>query len=106
MLFDFPAHTTQVIIPSSANCSHAENRPSGVNAAYAAVLPKPVFSKPQLPHPGQRACAALENNCQTYAVFPIWSNSSFASMWLLGSNLFFIAETKRKSSNVFQASAD
>jgi len=29
------------MIPSGANCSQAENRPSGVNAAYAAVLPKP-----------------------------------------------------------------
>jgi hypothetical protein len=34
-----------VIIPSGAYCSQAEKRPSGVNAALAAVLPKPSFFK-------------------------------------------------------------
>jgi hypothetical protein len=34
-----------VIIPSGANCSHEEKSPSGVKAAYAAVLPKPSFFK-------------------------------------------------------------
>ena len=33
LLSDFPAHSVQVIIPSGANCSQAENFPSGVNAA-------------------------------------------------------------------------